>query len=113
MTKKSIDEQIEELENQIASLQTQKAKLKALTPVQELAIFLHQKTCHWNHTDGCDWFYYMKDDMPTWEGHAQQDALKKAQRAMFHVIQAADDNFHDKVNNEFVVALVKAAHDYE
>ena len=41
-----------------------------LTEAQELAELVHKKTCHWNHTDGCSWFY------ESWDGVRFGDSAK-------------------------------------
>lgn len=46
-----------DLESQKQKLQTKLDELNELTPEEELAERLHDVTCTWNHTDGCDWHY--------------------------------------------------------
>ena len=41
-------------------------------------MILHDKHCHWNHTDGCGWFYAVKDGKHDWSEYGHQDYLKKA-----------------------------------
>ncbi len=53
-----------------------------MTPAQRLAISLHSKMCRHNHTDGCSWFYHMKNDIPDWHAHSQKNYILKAQRLL-------------------------------
>lgn len=48
---------------------------------QELASRLHDCLCTWNHIDGCGWYYENDKSypVPTWEGYAHADYLKRAQ----------------------------------
>ena len=32
-----------------------------MTNAQHIAEIIHERMCHWNHTDGCAWYY------DTWE----------------------------------------------
>lgn len=73
-----IDARISELETQIKSLKETKERLQALTPAEDLAIFLHDKLCTWNHTDGCEWHYEIKNGLPTWKSDAQKRYLHNA-----------------------------------
>lgn len=36
-----------------------------------LASKIHNKVCHWNHADGCGWYYFKFDDFsyPTKKGY--------------------------------------------
>ncbi len=43
---------------------------KTNSPVGQLAIVLHEKQCHSNHTDGCSWHYEIHHGVPDWAGHA-------------------------------------------
>jgi len=74
----SIDKKIAELEAEKAKLIEEQKHLTALTLDQQVAIVLHDRLCRWNHTDGCGWFYFIKNGVPTWQEHSQQDYLKKA-----------------------------------
>ena len=91
-TVKELDKLIQEQEKNLAKLRRQKEKLEAqkLTPEQELAIELHKKLCRWTHTDGCGWYYEMKDGIHEWDGgqySAHREWLKKAQKVIASGIQ--------------------------
>lgn len=44
---------------------------------KEIAIKLHRYTCKCNHTDGCSWFYEIKDGMHDWSGFEHKRYLNK------------------------------------
>lgn len=69
---------IQELKKQIADLEAEDAAIKAMTPEQQLALTLHNKLCRWNHTDGCGWFYEMKNGIDDWNRSAHGEYLTKA-----------------------------------
>lgn len=69
-----IDREIEELEQKIQVLKTEKARLQNMPDNQRLAEALHSVQCHWNHTDGCGWFYESWDD----PGYSRKEYLRKA-----------------------------------
>lgn len=60
---KTINEEISKIESEIESrrqeierLQARKAGLASGNRFV-VAEYLHEKECHWNHTDGCGWYY--------------------------------------------------------
>jgi len=69
-----IDNQIKELESKIQELKAEKKRLSLMPENQRLAEAIHSKQCHWNHTDGCGW-YYEKWDSPS---YSKNEYLKKA-----------------------------------
>ena len=77
-TRALIEKARAKLEEMSKQLDITENKHKELTSTQKLAIVLHNKLCKWNHTDGCGWYYHMKDGLPTWADHSQQEYLKKA-----------------------------------
>lgn len=56
-----VERDIETLRKRIEELEKEKKAIESWTPDERLAEELHSKQCHWNHTDGCGWFY------STWE----------------------------------------------
>ena len=50
-----------------------------------LAIKLHDKLCRWNHTDGCAWYYFIKDGVHDWSESSHKAYLVKAHRVMMHL----------------------------
>jgi len=75
MNIQDIDEKIKELEKEIEELKEQKRWFNGLPQAQKIAELLHEKQCHWNHTDGCGWYY------ENWHnpGYARKEYLKKAE----------------------------------
>jgi len=49
-----------------------------LTEPQQLAIYIHTKKCKANHTDGCSWYYDIKDLEHDWTSYTHKEYLKKA-----------------------------------
>lgn len=52
--------------------------IQTLPENKQLAIWLHSKLCHHNHTDGCGFFYEIHDLEDNWEGYAHKEYLEKA-----------------------------------
>lgn len=52
--------------------------------IHKLAENLHKKFCHWNHADGCSW-YYEKD----FSGQTHQDWIVKATEVVNMVKEAS------------------------
>lgn len=74
------------LDNQIKDLQAKRAKLllaPEMTVTQKLAVYLHQKLCRWNHTDGCGWYYAISDGKHNWDEHTHNLYLNKASKLLF------------------------------
>lgn len=48
--------------------------------VKNLAIYLHDKFCHWNHADGCSWHYAIDRETGKhdWSEFSHREYLKKA-----------------------------------
>ena len=59
-----------------------RASLTALSPTHQLAIALHEKFCTWNHTDGCSWWYAVKDGVHDWGDYSHEKYLHKARMVM-------------------------------
>lgn len=59
---KNYEKEIQELEDKIKILKEEKKSYDLMRPNYKLAELIHSKTCTWNHTDGCDWYY------ESWEG---------------------------------------------
>jgi len=92
---KEIDEKISDLEKELNSLKEQKEKeekaiklSKLSSNTIELAELIHEKLCHWNHTDGCGWYYEKWDDLNL--GYSKKEYYKKAEAILKDVsIQVA------------------------
>ena len=67
-----------ELKQKVKEQEQKIAEFKAMPDDKKLAEVLHEKQCHWNHTDGCDWYYESWNSM----GHSRQEYLKKAREIL-------------------------------
>lgn len=47
-----------------------------------LATALHSLACHWNHTDGCSWFYDKDTDHDWNRSYSKHDYLLKARAVL-------------------------------
>lgn len=83
---KSIDQKLAELEVMKAELLKEKERIESLSSEQQLAEYMHEKLCRWNHTDGCSWYY--END---WHGDSHQKYLAAAARLYYIVNYAKDD----------------------
>lgn len=76
-TEQEIQAEIDRLEAELKRIQMEKKKLES--PLQELAILLHDKLCRWNHTDGCGWYYQISNENGhDWCGYEHGRYLTKA-----------------------------------
>lgn len=84
---------INDLDNEIAAQKLKLAELENAKKVMsrdlktssltgQLAIFLHEKQCHWNHTDGCSWHYEISKGVPDWSGSAHNKYWNIAARIL-------------------------------
>lgn len=74
-----IEEKIKKHKQELKDLEQQLVEAKLESPDHRLAKELHNLLCTWNHTDGCGWFYEVKNKQDDWTGHAHGVYLKKAQ----------------------------------
>jgi hypothetical protein len=75
-----IEEKIKQHKADMAKLEKELEKAKLESPDQQLAKELHGMLCTWNHTDGCGWFYEIKNKEDDWLGRTHGEYLKKAQK---------------------------------
>ena len=68
---KNYNKEIEELEVKLKLLKEEKKKFDLMQPNYQLAEILHEKLCHWNHTDGCGWYY------EKWEGFGEKSERQR------------------------------------
>lgn len=97
-TGKDLEKQIKETQEKLNALRQAKKKLDEMAPEYRLATELHNALCHWNHTDGCSWFY-TEDD---WNNNPQKRYLAMARKVLAILSQLA----HPAANEK---ELVKAA----
>jgi Holliday junction resolvasome RuvABC DNA-binding subunit len=67
-----------ELKQKVKEQEQKIAEFKAMPDDKKLAEILHEKQCHWNHTDGCGWHYESWNSM----GYSRQEYLKKAREIL-------------------------------
>lgn len=75
----SIEADIAKRKKELVELEQTLTKAKLESPDKQLAKELHGMLCRWNHTDGCGWFYEIKNKEDDWTGHAHGEYLMKAQ----------------------------------
>lgn len=71
-TIKEIESKIQKHQQELRELEESLIKAKQESPEQQLAKELHGLLCTWNHTDGCGWFYEIKNKEDDWLGHAHE-----------------------------------------
>lgn len=78
MTVEELEAEIVKHEKKILELRDAQATVSNFTDAQKLAIILHRSQCHYNHCDGCSWFYEKWAD----PGHARSRWLEKAEKLL-------------------------------
>lgn len=78
-----------ELKRQIAALTKQLEKaiqeeetLNKLPLNHYVAILIHGRLCNHNHTDGCGWYYEVKNDIHDFAGSTHSYYVKKADKVI-------------------------------
>jgi hypothetical protein len=83
-----VDREIAAREQELTELRETKTNMAkdVLTNSHEgqLAIFLHDNLCHYNHSDGCDWGYAIHDGIHNWNTHAHERYLNAAESIINH-----------------------------
>lgn len=74
----SLEADIKKREQELAEVKEQLKKAKLESPDKQLAKELHSMLCTWNHTDGCGWFYEIRNNEDDWSGSAHGQYLMKA-----------------------------------
>lgn len=80
---------IQQLREEIAKLEEQDKIFNAMSDEEKLAVTLHSKLCHFDHTDQCGWGYEMSGGRHQWSGSTHASWLKKATK-MMHQCRAHD-----------------------
>ena len=83
----SIEADIAKRKKELVELEQTLTKAKLESPDKQLAKELHGMLCRWNHTDGCGWFYEMKNNEDDWTGHAHGEYLGRAQK-LTHICES-------------------------
>lgn len=61
--KKRLTEERQKIDRELKALEVPES-------IQELAVVLHDAYCRYNHTDGCGWFYEIRNGKTDWTGWA-------------------------------------------
>ena len=101
-----VQNKIEKLNEELELLKKEKKALEELPEDKQLAIALHDLLCHWNHTDGCSWFYEIQDKVHQWggTGSAHNRYLNKARK----IISVCKK---DEVSVENALKIIRLAED--
>lgn len=75
-----LEKEILGLEQRLARAKQARHELNALDPEKRMAVFLHEKFCPHNHTDGCGWGYESGDT--AWSGQAHSRWLIHAREVI-------------------------------
>ena len=70
--------EIERREKELEELKKKHAAMKAEPVDHQLARYLHDMMCNFNHTDGCSWHYEINNGLEDWNAYAHASYLKKA-----------------------------------
>lgn len=81
--------------------------ISLLTINKQLAIFLHKRLCHCNHTDQCSFYHEIKGVEDDWTRYAHKEYLKKADK-MLEGIKSKEPNKSD----EWAFELAKVVLNY-
>jgi hypothetical protein len=72
-------DKIDKLRAELAKAEAERDKFEMLREDKRLATIIHEDQCHWNHTDGCGWFYNDEKDPTIWvKDTTRARYLKKA-----------------------------------
>ena len=101
-TKSELEKELNDLETQFIEdkkrLQKMINEFKSPHTKEEMdiATYLHEKLCTYNHTDGCDWYY----DDGSWNRHSRTAYIKKAINFLQkgYTLQEIKD-FYDTLNS--------------
>jgi hypothetical protein len=91
---------IQDLKRKIADLEAEDAAIVSMTTEERLADTLHSMLCNWNHTDGCGWFYEIKNGTHNWSGSSHGPYLRKAQSVTLFC-------HHRGISTDSVIELLK------
>lgn len=82
-TLSEIERDIEKQRQHLAELETVKKNMledvQTSSEAGQLAIDLHKKLCNWDHTEGCSWYYEIRDGIHDWRGSEHSRWFSKAQ----------------------------------
>lgn len=84
LSEREIDKAIQRLNEEIDQLNAQRKVLNDLGDPMKLADVLHEIDCHWNHTDGCGWYYESWEGVAAgkWRNGTKEGYLEKAKKVL-------------------------------
>jgi hypothetical protein len=78
--------------------------------VKRLADCIHDTHCHWNHTDGCDWFYHswtVYEQSGGVIGYSRGEFAAKAQAVIDVLVESGTDR--NDIDFDLLIAVINAA----
>lgn len=88
-TVKDVTKILARKENEVAELKKKLLLMKeqesVMTPAHKMAIVLHKRLCHHDHTEGCDWYYDIKNGVHDWNSRhygSHAEYLQKAEKVI-------------------------------
>ena len=86
-TVRKLDDAIAKMEGDLQKLKDEREAFVSMPLNERLAIEIHSALCHWNHTDGCGWFYEIKDGKHDWSRNAHKRSLNSANAVLGKIKQ--------------------------
>ncbi len=77
-TTAEIQNEINKLSQELTEVNCYESELAKGDP-KTIAIHLHSVQCKQNHTDGCGWYYEIKNKVHDWNGHSHKRYLASAE----------------------------------
>lgn len=81
-TDAELEARVQSLLAEIAEVEAEMNRRDEMNDDERLAEYLHSKSCHWDHTEGCSWHYETNSSKVDWTGYAHSRYLEKARRAL-------------------------------
>ena len=82
---KELNRKKQELEKEMRKLDKDIERISNLDDPKALATFIHDATCHHDHTEACGWFYEKE-----WTGYTKKRYLEKANKLLKLNVQPSD-----------------------
>lgn len=103
-----IEQKIIRLQMELEEAKRQQEEFNKLRFDHRMALLLHENTCIHNHTDGCSWFYEIKNNVHDWSHYEHERYLVRATR----IIEAfkADNIFDEGVITRLVNSITSRKH---
>jgi hypothetical protein len=85
MSTQNINDIQKEIKNLEKKLEAERAKLTELNNLpleRKIAVYMHERMCTWNHTDGCGWYYHSNLDEKDWKNGERKMWLDRANKLL-------------------------------